>query len=82
MTTLVAPISGTDVDDGPAIAELHRLHGAQRAAFIASSRTHAASRCGSPAIWPTRSGPPYGQVAQAIVNRVFDSADQPSDPTA
>ena len=78
MTTLVTPISGTDVDDGPAIAELHRLHGAQRAAFIASSRTHAASRCGSPAIWPTRSG----QVTQAIVNRVFDSADQPSDPTA
>jgi hypothetical protein len=56
MTTLVTPISGSDVDHGPAIASLHRLHVAQRAAVIASSRTHAASRCGSPAIWPTRSG--------------------------
>jgi coniferyl-aldehyde dehydrogenase len=36
MTTLVTPISGSDVDDGPAIVELHRLHGAQRAAFIAN----------------------------------------------
>jgi acyl-CoA reductase-like NAD-dependent aldehyde dehydrogenase len=27
----------TDIDDGPAIAELHRLHAAQRAAFAADS---------------------------------------------
>jgi hypothetical protein len=26
--------------------------------------------------------PPYGPVAQAIVNSVFDSAGQQSDPTA
>ena len=37
MTTLVTPISDSDVDDGPAIAELHRLHRAQRAAFLAES---------------------------------------------
>jgi hypothetical protein len=56
MTNLVTPISGSDVDDSPSIADLPRLHVVQCAAVITSSRTHAASRCGSPAIWPTRSG--------------------------
>jgi len=35
MTTLVSPPAISDVDDGPAIAELHRLHAVQRAAFLA-----------------------------------------------
>src|SRR5262249_45398548 len=34
MTTLVEPHL-TDIDDGPAIAELHRLHAVQREAFLA-----------------------------------------------
>jgi len=34
MSTLVTPQT-TDTDDGAAIAELHRLHGAQRKAFLA-----------------------------------------------
>jgi coniferyl-aldehyde dehydrogenase len=35
MTILVPPLSTNDVDDGPAIAELHRLHALQRAAYLA-----------------------------------------------
>ena len=35
MTPLVAPPVAADVDDGPAIAELHRLHAVQRTAFLA-----------------------------------------------
>src|SRR5450432_3299211 len=35
MTTLVPPLVATDVSDGPAIAELHRLHALQRKAFLA-----------------------------------------------
>jgi coniferyl-aldehyde dehydrogenase len=35
MTSLIMPPSGTDIDDGAAIAELHRLHSVQRAAFLA-----------------------------------------------
>lgn len=35
MTSLVTPSSSAEVDDGPAIAELHRLFAAQRAAFLA-----------------------------------------------
>ena len=35
MTSLVTPPATTDVDDGPAIAELHRLHALQRQAFRA-----------------------------------------------
>ena len=46
MTSLIMPPSGTDIDDGPAIAELHRLHAAQRAAFAADSYPDAATRKG------------------------------------
>ena len=35
MTTLVAPDSAADVDDGAAISELHRVHGVQRTAHLA-----------------------------------------------
>lgn len=35
MGSLVTPEAAADVDDGPAIAELHRLHALQRAAFLA-----------------------------------------------
>jgi coniferyl-aldehyde dehydrogenase len=35
MTSLISPSAAADVDDGPAIAELHRLHAVQRAAFLA-----------------------------------------------
>lgn len=35
MTSLVTPPAATDVDDGPAIAGLHRLHALQRQAFAA-----------------------------------------------
>jgi len=37
MTTLVAPQPTGDVDDVRAIAELHRLHAAQRIALVAVS---------------------------------------------
>jgi len=46
MTSLIMPPSGTDIDDGPAIAELHRLHAAQRAAFAADSYPDATTRKG------------------------------------
>jgi coniferyl-aldehyde dehydrogenase len=46
MTSLVTPPSTTDIDDGPAIAELHRLFAAQRAAFQADPYPDAASRIG------------------------------------
>ena len=46
MTSLIMPPSGTDIDDGPAIAELHRLHAAQQAAFAADSYPDAATRKG------------------------------------
>ena len=46
MTSLIMPPSGTDIDEGPAIAELHRLHAAQRAAFAADSYPDAATRKG------------------------------------
>lgn len=35
MTTFVTPPNPTDVDDGAAIAELHRVHAVQRAAYLA-----------------------------------------------
>ncbi len=35
MTSLISPQSTTDADDGPAIADLHRLFALQRAAFLA-----------------------------------------------
>jgi coniferyl-aldehyde dehydrogenase len=44
MTTLVTPPAATDVDDGPAIAELHRLHAAARQAFLADPYPAAAER--------------------------------------
>ena len=46
MTSLITPGSTTDVDDGPAIAELHRLFAAQRAAFQADPYPDAATRIG------------------------------------
>jgi coniferyl-aldehyde dehydrogenase len=44
MTMLVTPSSATEADDGPAIAELHRLHAAQRTAFLADPYPDAAER--------------------------------------
>lgn len=46
MTTLVTPRSASDVDDGPAIAELHGLHAVQRKAFLADPNPDAATRKG------------------------------------
>jgi coniferyl-aldehyde dehydrogenase len=46
MTSLIMPPSGTDIDDGLAIAELHRLHAVQRAAFLADSYPDATTRKG------------------------------------
>ena len=43
-SSLVTPPAATDVDDGPAIAELHRLHALQRAAFRADPYPAAADR--------------------------------------
>ena len=43
-TPLAAPPAASDVDDGPAIAELHRLHAAQRAAYLADPYPSAAAR--------------------------------------
>ena len=46
MTTFVTPPSAAGLDDGPAIAELHRLHAVQRAAFLADPYPDAAERKG------------------------------------
>ena len=46
MTSLITPASSTEVDDGPAIAELHRLYAVQRAAFLADPYPDAATRKG------------------------------------
>jgi acyl-CoA reductase-like NAD-dependent aldehyde dehydrogenase len=46
MTTFVTPPSAADVDDGPAIAELHRLHAVQRTAFLADPYPDVAERKG------------------------------------
>jgi coniferyl-aldehyde dehydrogenase len=46
MTMLVTPSSATEADDGPAIAELHRLYAAQRTAFLADPYPAAAERKG------------------------------------
>jgi coniferyl-aldehyde dehydrogenase len=46
VTSLIMPPSGTDLDDGPAIAELHRLHAVQQAAFRADPYPDAATRAG------------------------------------
>jgi coniferyl-aldehyde dehydrogenase len=45
-TTLITPLTETDADDGPAIAELHRLHGKQRQAFLADPYPAADERKG------------------------------------
>jgi len=42
--TLVTPPSVTDVNDGPAITELHQLHAAQRRAFLADPYPSGAER--------------------------------------
>src|ERR1700735_2445352 len=47
MTSLITPSASTDIDDGPAIAELHRLHAAQKAAFLADPYPDAAARAAS-----------------------------------
>src|SRR5215469_8640293 len=36
-SSLVTPSSSAEIDDGPAIAELHRLFARQRAAFLADA---------------------------------------------
>lgn len=46
-STLVTPRTDTAVDDGPAIAELHRLYSAQRAAYAADPYPDAATRKGN-----------------------------------
>jgi coniferyl-aldehyde dehydrogenase len=46
MTSLITPSSSTEVDDGPAIAELHRLHALQHAAFLTDPYPDAATRKG------------------------------------
>jgi len=44
MTSLISPAHPADVDDGPAIAELHRLFALQKAAFRADPYPDAAAR--------------------------------------
>jgi coniferyl-aldehyde dehydrogenase len=44
MTALVTPATTSDTDDGPAIADLHRLHALQRSAFRADPYPSAAER--------------------------------------
>ncbi len=46
MTSLITPSETVNVDDGPAIAELHRLFAVQRAAFQADPYPDAATRAG------------------------------------
>jgi len=46
VTTFVTPPSTVDLDDGPAIAELHRLHAVQRQAFLADPYPGAEERKG------------------------------------
>jgi coniferyl-aldehyde dehydrogenase len=46
MTTLVSPQQDSQLDDGPAIAELHRLYALQRKAFLADPYPDAATRAG------------------------------------
>ena len=53
MTALLPPAAATGADDGPAIAELHRLHAVQREAFLADPYPDAApSARPSSAPWP------------------------------
>src|ERR1700685_2263569 len=47
MTSMITRSTTSDVDDGPAIAELHRLHGVQRAAFLADPYPGAGARAAS-----------------------------------
>ena len=44
MTSLLPPAAAADLDDGPAIAELRRLHAVQRTAFLADPYPDAAQR--------------------------------------
>jgi coniferyl-aldehyde dehydrogenase len=44
MTTLVSPQQDSQVDDGPAVAELHRLYALQRKAFLADRYPDVAAR--------------------------------------
>jgi len=44
MTSLITPSSSADIDDGPAIAELHRLFALQREAFLAEPYPDADTR--------------------------------------
>ena len=67
-TPLVTPSTSSTVDDGPAIAELHRLHAVQRAAFMANPYPDADPRKGHLAA--------LAGIAEAIVNSFFADADQ------
>jgi hypothetical protein len=75
MTTLVTPESGADVDDGPAIAELHRLHAVQRRRSWPTRTRPRRSVivCGTGDLVDAFL-PPYGPVAQAVVSSVFDGS--------
>jgi coniferyl-aldehyde dehydrogenase len=46
MTSIMSPADTTSVDDGPAIAELHRLFAVQKKAFLADPCPDAATRIG------------------------------------
>jgi hypothetical protein len=70
MTSLLPPPAAS-VDDGPAIAELHRLHALQRTAFLAGPYPAAAERKGHLGSLADAFLPSYGGVAQAIVDSVF-----------
>jgi coniferyl-aldehyde dehydrogenase len=46
MTSIISPADAASVDDGPAIAELHRLFAVQKKAFLADPYPDAATRTG------------------------------------
>ena len=46
MPALLSPLPDAGLDDGPAIAELHRIHALQRSAFLADPYPDAAARAG------------------------------------
>lgn len=69
MTSLLPPPAAS-VDDGPAIAELHRLHALQRTAFLAGPYPRGVVVRGIGDLADAFL-PPYGGVAQAIVDSVF-----------
>jgi coniferyl-aldehyde dehydrogenase len=46
MTSIISPAGPATLDDGPAIAELHRLFAVQKKAFLADPYPDAATRIG------------------------------------